>query len=185
MASTDSGQFTSRHTNEILCSYSFGRKLWVYAFALSFASIGLLMTLAELVVVAQEVASGIPLDMQRIIGEILPLAGLIVFSLLFPLLFLSMYSDVHISEKGIRVQVISLWWIFVPWQDVLDSRPTIQASFWGHQRSQLVFVRKLTFLHWIIGWILGLRLKPAFNIKGTQEGYDDAVQMIKMKLGKA
>jgi hypothetical protein len=106
MASTDSGQFTSRHTNEILCSYSFGRKLWVYAFALSFASIGLLMTLAELVVVAQEVASGIPLDMQRIIGEILPLAGLIVFSLLFPLLFLSMYSDVHISEKGIRVQLL-------------------------------------------------------------------------------
>jgi hypothetical protein len=183
----DSSLTGSYHQNEISCSYPFWQKLWVSVLVLPFGLAGLLVAfdiVSDLIVVGQGLASGATPHIQELIGEIVPLAGLAAFSLLFPFLLLSMYSDVHLSEEGIRVQVIGLWWIFVPWQDVLDIRPTVQASLLGHRRSQVVFVRKLTWLHWIIGWVLGLKPRPAFNIKGTQTGYDDAVRMIKGKLGK-
>lgn len=172
---------------EIQCRYSSGWKVFVSVLLLPFAVLGLLLAfraVAGLAAATVDLAAGSFPDAVALAGESLGSlsGGLVLLS--FAALFLNLYADVWLSEQGIAVQVFWIRWIFVPWEDVLDMRPTIQARLFGHRRSRLVFVRRLTVLHRCIGWLHGLTPRPAFNIKATQEGYDEAVGLIRRKLGE-
>jgi hypothetical protein len=154
----------------------------------SLALIGLfvvLLTTVGLGATLVRTVSGTSLDPEQVVGMSLFLVFLGLPSLGISVFFLNLYSDIRVLQDGIEVQVFLLWWIFVPWENVLDIRPTIQSRILGHRRSQLILVRRLTIFHRYIGWSLGMTLKPAINIKGTQRGYDDAVRLIRERLGKS
>jgi hypothetical protein len=97
--------------------------------------------------------------------------------------FLNLYPDIRASDDGLAVQVFLFWWVFVPWEDVVDIRPTGVSKLLGSSRSRLVVVRHLTLAHRLIGGA-DSRFRPAFIIKATMQGYDELMRLIKAKLGK-
>jgi hypothetical protein len=99
---------------------------------------------------------------------------LLVFGCIF-LPFLNMYPSLRVSTDGLSIQVFLFWWIWVPWEGVLDIQPTISPV----SRSSLVILRRLTPVHRCIGLVGGLTLKPAFLIKRTLRGYHEALGTIR------
>ena len=160
----------SRQGSEVLYTYPWVEKVGLYAGVLLWASATLCLTLLSirgLVEFLSQAMSGMA-DLRVVAALILlptvPGLGLLVFS--------NTYPSLRISDGGITVQVFLFWWVFVPWRDVEEIR-TVWFS-----RSRLVLVRRLTPVHRLIGSGNIWKLKPAFLIRRTLIGYDEAVKTI-------
>jgi hypothetical protein len=166
-----------RQNNGILYTYSWIEKTVQYVVVLFWSIVMLFVTAILIMVLFRSLTlaiSGMVVD-PFLIGVCLLV---LPFVLLFPLIFSNIYPSIRISNGGISVQVFLFWWIFVPWKDVEDIR-RIRLS-----RSRLVIVRRLTPVHRLFGSSLTWRFKPAFIIKRTLKGYNEAVETIEEKIGK-
>ena len=161
--------------NEVLYTYGWFEKIWVYIMVL-FLAMTTLLAIASLVMV-----------LPALLNEDAPSASIgpidIALILLLPaipgfltLLFSNMYPSLRISDSGIYVQVFLFWWAFVPWSDVKEVRKA-----WWFSRSRLVIVRQLTPIHRFISCTCNF--KPAFLIKHTLIGFDKAVKTIEKNMG--
>lgn len=109
---------------------------------------------------------------QATIISLLALIYCMLGNWLMGIVFSSMYNDIQTSEQGIRVQVFQAWWVFVGWEDVLDIRP----AFTSLQRTQVVFVNKLTPFHRFLGIMYGF--KTVFYISPIIENHDELIKII-------
>lgn len=166
-----------RQNSSILYTYSWIEKTAQYVVVLFWSMVTLFVTVILIIVLFRSLTlaiSGVVVD-PFLIGVCLLV---IPFVLLFPLIFSNMYPSIRISNDGISVQVFLFWWIFVPWKDVEDIRH-IRLS-----RSRLVIVRRLTPVHRLFGSSITWKFKPAFIIKRTLKGYNEAVKTIEEKMGR-
>lgn len=113
------------------------------------------------------------------ITHLASLLGYFLLLALYSLAISSAYPNFRISNTGLIVQVFVFWWVFIPWRDVQE----IRSSLWG--TSKLVFVRRLTLIHRIYGWIFGLTPRPAFVITRRIQDHDKAVKTIQRNRGGA
>lgn len=97
-------------------------------------------------------------------------------------IFLNEYPDIRTSDEGLAVQVFLFWWVFIPWEDVVDVRLTTIGKMLGSSRSCLVVVRRLTPVHTLIGGTSGTKYQPAFLIRETLEGYADLMKLLRARL---
>jgi hypothetical protein len=163
-------------------SYGLGEKIFRYALLLPFTIITIyaaLMTGVGVIACLSRAVSSEPTDC-RILW--IPF-GIFVFTGYLCAHFLNLYPDIRASDHGLAVQVFLFWWIFVPWEHVVDIRPTGLSKLLGSSRSRLVVVRRLAFVHRLIGGA-DSGFQPAFIIKATMQGYNELVRLIKEKLGK-
>lgn len=94
-------------------------------------------------------------------------------------IFANLQPNVRVSDKGLEVQVFLFWWSLIPWEGVKDIRPVPMIG-----RYRLVVVRKLTFIHRVIGTMYFAFFEPAFLIGSEIDRYDELVHLIKKKIGK-
>ena len=164
----------------VLYTYSLSERIAQYMFILPWAVITLSVALIFIVWLVQsfvQIMSGVVVDPLLVVACLLVPPLLAPFYLAFP----NMYPSIRISHNGIAVQVFLFWWVFIPWDDVEDIRP---AGRLFRRPSRLVVVRRLTAAHRLIGWTYGWTFKPAFVIRRTLKGYDEAVRTIKEKTGR-
>jgi hypothetical protein len=117
------------------------------------------------------------------IAGIVPMLGLIgVFALFLTgwLALWQMYPAVQTSAQGIRVRFLWLWWLFVPWDDIVGLYRWRVAG----KRIVIIVVEKLTFFHVLYGVVYAEMLKPAFLISTSIASYDELIQTIKLHTGK-
>jgi hypothetical protein len=106
------------------------------------------------------------------IAQLATSLGYFLLLLFYSLTMSSAYPSFRISSTGLTVQVFIFWWVFIPWKDVQG----IRSALWG--TSRLAFVRRLTPIHRIYGWIFALTPRPAFIITRRINDYDRAVKLI-------
>jgi hypothetical protein len=106
------------------------------------------------------------------VDELATTGGYFLLVVFLSLTVSSVYPSFRISRSGMTVQVFLFWWAFVPWDDVQEIRDTLLGI------NKLVIVRKLTPIHRLYGWTLGLTPRPAFVIRKRIEGYDKAIKII-------
>lgn len=165
-----------RQDGNLVYSYGFAERLFTYGMVL----VGCAAAFSFTVVFAVGLVSDLILWISGQTSHLLYFSAAIVTSLLgdcVPLIFANMYPSFTIANEGMRVQTFFFWWISIPWEWVQEIRPTRSSS-----RSQLVIVEKLTIIHRLVGWVAGRTWRPAFVIKGTLHGYDDAVNIIRSKV---
>lgn len=164
----------SRQVNEEWFQYDCAHKAIFHILSFVGAFVAFLVLVELVVNVFALVATAEP--------DITQLASLLGYFLLlafYSLAISSAYPNFRISNTGLIVQVFVFWWVFIPWKDVQE----IRSSLWG--TSRLVFVRRLTPIHRIYGWIFGLTPRPAFMITRRIQGYDKAVKTIQRNTGGA
>ena len=114
----------------------------------------------------------------RPISELLPLSLAMVFAVVIGMYMLNMFPDVAVRDDGFSVRCFLVIWLFVPWRDVIAVNPSL-ASISGH--IYLVQVKRLTFVHNLIGLTQGLSLRPGFLIAPGIEGYKELLQLIRKR----
>lgn len=108
------------------------------------------------------------------------LAGMGLLYLAFGLSAAIIFPPVAIVDGGLELEILWLWWLFVPWEDVLDL----------YQRKgrvgQMVVVAAegLTPIHLLYGLVYGTQFRRAFLIWSDIKGYDDLVETIVLRTGK-
>jgi hypothetical protein len=115
---------------------------------------------------------GDPMNSSSIVGLII---GLMIFGFCLALCS-NAYPNIKMYDEGLKVQVFSFWWVFIPWADV--------ENIWGvgiFRKSYPVAVRKLTPFHRIIGLGYG-SMKPVFPISRTMEGYNELTKIIEQNI---
>jgi hypothetical protein len=163
--------------NGILYTYSWLEKMTQYVVVL-FSGVVVLTVTAILITVLFssliQAISGIAVD-PLLIGVCLLAPPILA---LFPLYFSNMHPSIRIYDNGISVQVFLLWWRFIPWEDIEEVR-SIPLS-----RSRLVIVQRLTPIHRLFCSSITWRFRPAFLLKHTLKGFNEAVRTIEEKVGK-
>lgn len=75
------------------------------------------------------------------------------------------------------VQVFFFWWVFIPWENVLEIRPRFRKSI-ILKEATVILVRKLTPFHRLIGVLVG-KSKPGFQISHSIGGYSELIDLIR------
>jgi hypothetical protein len=83
------------------------------------------------------------------------------------------------TDAGLTVEVFLLFRVLIPWNAVLDVRPTLLPGL----RMRLIVVRKLTFAHRLFGMSYGLTTRPCIPVRDNISGYGDLLDDIKVRLG--
>lgn len=96
--------------------------------------------------------------------------------------FANLKPGVRVSEKGLAIQSLLIWWYLIPWEDVKDIR---SVPLFG-SRVRLVVVRNLPFslIHKWIGTMYFAFFQQAFLISSEIDNYDELIHIIKRKIGK-
>lgn len=97
-------------------------------------------------------------------------------------ILLTLYTEVIVSDDGIKARVFVFKWVFIPWNDVLDVIATPLLGYAGYADSQLwcfVRVRKLTPFHRLASACYLTGLEPVLIINMHIEGYEELIQIIK------
>ncbi|MBU0494595.1 MAG: hypothetical protein KKA73_10560 [Chloroflexi bacterium] len=98
------------------------------------------------------------------------------------LMFANLQVGIRIYERGIAVQFCFLWWLFVPWDDVLYLRSQGWPPF---SRSRIVVLRRgLTPLHRLMGLGWGRTMYPSVYLGWRMERLDQCIGAIERKLGE-
>ena len=111
-------------------------------------------------------------------GELLPLSFTMMFAVVMGMGMLNLFPDVAVRDDGFSVRCFLVIWLFVPWRDVIAVNPSL-ASISGN--IYLVQVKRLTFVHNLIGLTQGLSLHPGFLIAPGIEGYKELLQIIRKR----
>ena len=91
-------------------------------------------------------------------------------------LFSNIYPNIQLSKKGVYVQVFLFWWVFIGKESIVD----IQDSFVTGPRVQIIFVRSLTPIHYLVGLLYRLTPKPAFRVARNIERYDELMKNLRL-----
>ena len=134
-------------------------------------AIGLLIAKQARSAASDQVASSI---------AIVALIGVFVFFLLAWLALWQMYPEIQTSSRGIKIRFFWFWWLYVPWDSVVDVFRWRLAG----KRTLIVVVDRLTRFHRLYGIVYAEVAKPAFLISGSIERYDELVQIIKLHTGE-
>ncbi len=106
-----------------------------------------------------------------------PIPWLIFFG--YSIMFLAtLEPNIQVLDKGLKVQFIWFWWVFVPWEDVAE----VKGALFGLSQAYLINVRKMTFIHRITGTSYGSYFKPAFLISPKINGFNELILTIKNRV---
>lgn len=111
---------------------------------------------------------------------ILGLLGVLVAFLISWLALWQMYPAVQTSAQGIRIRFLRFWWLFVPWDEIVE---LCRWRVFG-KRTVIIVVEKLTSFHVLYGAVYAEILKPAFLVSASIADYDELIQTIKLHTGK-
>jgi hypothetical protein len=100
----------------------------------------------------------------------------IPFYTIFPIFTGISLPDIRATDRGLYVQVFFFWWVFVPWESILEIRTQFKKSIL-RKESTVVLVQRLTPFHRLIGVQVG-KLKPGFRIERTISKYDELINLI-------
>lgn len=107
---------------------------------------------------------------------IVGLVGVFAFFLVAWLAIWQMFPEIQTSSQGIKVRFFWFWWLFVPWDDIVDVFRWRLAG----RRTVVVVVERLTHFHRLYGAVYAETARPAFLISESIEHYDELVQTIKL-----
>ena len=102
---------------------------------------------------------------------------------------LNSYQDFTVSKEGIKFQVFNFLQKFIPWEEIgsikqlNDPWKTSLGVF--DVRYHVIFTKRLTPFHRIIGLLRGNSFKPAFIIHQDLENYDEAIELIQERLNQS
>jgi len=99
-------------------------------------------------------------------------------SILVGATLLSLYTEVIVTEKGMRARVLLFFWKFIPWKDVLGITVTPIPGSSDPSRMRCVQVRRLTFFHRILGICYLAGIHPVLFINKHIEDYEGLVEVI-------
>jgi hypothetical protein len=91
---------------------------------------------------------------------------------------LTLYTEVIVTTRGIKVRVFIFRWIFIPWEDILDvTVPSIPVyndpNLWCFIR-----VRKLTLFHRLVSLNWRTGSDPVLIISKYMDGYRELIKII-------
>ena len=107
-------------------------------------------------------------------GDLVGLGVSVVFSAVGGMMGLNLFADVAVRDSGLEIRYFLIAWVFVPWENVLAAKPSL-ADITG--TSYLVKVRKLTFVHSLIGFTQG-SFHPGFLVGRGIERQRELLQII-------
>jgi hypothetical protein len=103
-----------------------------------------------------------------IIGPCLVLYGAGVIS--------TLYTEIIITDLGMKVRILIFKWRFIPWQDVLGISPPVLGGSYNVWR--LIIVRQLTLFHRIVSLVYRTDFKPVLLICSQIQGYNELIRTI-------
>ena len=154
-------------------SYNLATKLFFYVFSIILVVLNLFLGI-QLTLKIITFLNG-STNISSIIGLIIALS---IFGFCLALCS-NVYPNVKVYNTGLKVQVFSIWWIFIPWVEI-DGIWTIG----GFVKQYVVAVRALTPFHRVIGMGYG-SLKPVFPITQRLKGSDQLIKLIEQNIQKA
>jgi hypothetical protein len=86
------------------------------------------------------------------------------------------YPNIKVYKEGLEIQYFWIFWLFVPWEDVLALRRYKPAK-----QIRTVEVRELTFVHKLMGESLHGKRRPAFAVLPSIDRYHELIRTIKEK----
>lgn len=97
---------------------------------------------------------------------------------------LTLYTEVVVTEEGMKVRVFIFKWVFIPWEDVLDITVTPIPGCNDPNLWRFVRVRRLTFFHRLASICYLTGLKPVLIINKHMEGYEELIRTIEEHVAK-
>lgn len=117
-------------------------------------------------------------------GEDLKYLGVAWIPLIIGCTLLTLYTEVIVTEAGMKVRVFIFKWVFIPWEDVLGI--TVTPIPGGNDPNLWCFirVRRLTFFHRLASICYLTGLQPVLIIGKQIEGYEELMQIIEAHVAK-
>jgi hypothetical protein len=107
-------------------------------------------------------------------GDLVGLGVSVVFSTVIGMTVLNLFADIAVRDSGLEVRYFLIAWVFVPWENVIAATPSL-ADITG--KAYLVKVRRLTFVHSLIGSTQG-SFHPGFLVGRGIERQRELLQII-------
>jgi hypothetical protein len=92
--------------------------------------------------------------------------------------FLNWAPDLVLTFGGIRVQLFTLWHVFVPWQDVLE----IRKSWIPCAGVSIILVRGLTPVHRVFGLLYGLTTAAVIPVEHSLPAFPQLSEEVHQQL---
>lgn len=91
---------------------------------------------------------------------------------------LTLYTEVIVTDDGMKVRVFIFKWVFIPWEDVLGV--TVPPIPGGNDPSlwRFIRVRKLTLFHRLSSICYCTGIKPVLIVNKHIEGYEELIRTI-------
>lgn len=97
---------------------------------------------------------------------------------------LTLYTEVIVTEAGMKVRVFIFKWVFIPWEDVLEITVTPLPGYSDPNLWRFIRVRKLTLFHRLDSICYLTGLKPVLIINKHMEGYEELIRIVEEHVAK-
>ena len=111
--------------------------------------------------------------------------GLLLGSLIFLVIggtLLTLYTEVIVTEDGLKVRVLVFKWVFIPWAEVLGITVTPLPGANSPSLWRFIQVKRLTIFHRLTSSCYLTGLNPVIIINKNLRGYEELVQVIEKHL---
>jgi hypothetical protein len=164
--------------------YGWLQRTFTVLFTLLWTSVSVFTVSMVIFSLVRWVAGNAPvyIELRDIIGGSIALTIMALAVGFMAAIFANLKPNVRVSDKGLAIQNLLLWWHLIPWEEVKDIR---SVPLFG-SRVRLVVVRKLplALVYRLIGTMYFAFFQPAFLISSGIDNYDGLVHTIKKKIGK-
>lgn len=113
--------------------------------------------------------------------DILSLVGPLV-ALAFGGILSTLYTEVIVTDVGIRARVCILKWVFIPWENVLGVTVPPIPGFDDPNLWRFVRVKKLTIFHRLVSMSYLTGWEPVLIINSHIEGYEELIRAIEEQM---
>ena len=107
-----------------------------------------------------------------------------LFLMFMGVFFLSQFNEIILGNKGIKVSVFYFFWIFVPWEDIIDITTHPFPGYRDPTLLRIIKVRNLTIFHRLAGLVYFTGSHPIILISKYISNYDDLVNSIEKELNR-
>jgi len=98
------------------------------------------------------------------------------------LFFLVRTNEFQIENDGIKVSIFFLFWVFIPWEDVLEITTLKLPGYSNPNMIRVLRVRNLTIFHRLASFLYFAGLHPIMIISNQLINFEDFINTIETKL---
>ena len=91
---------------------------------------------------------------------------------------ITQYTEIGVTDTGMKVRVFVFWWVFIPWEDVLGVTVPPLPVYNDPRLMRLIRVRKLTLFHRLASICYATGPQPILIVNKHMADYEELIQTI-------